>query len=137
MNTFAEDIKKLEDLYNSHEVEAFKTLFAEMHAKYPSEEQRKEILSFINGNYKKMKEKIDETKHQISIYMQLEQYKEIIPMSYIARTYFGKSASWLQQRVYGYPVRGQVYTLKPSEVETLNSALHDIGSKLSLLTIKS
>lgn len=68
MNTFAEDIKKLEDLYNSHEVEAFKTLFAEMHAKYPSEEQRKEILSFINGNYKKMKDKIDETKHQISIY---------------------------------------------------------------------
>ena len=53
---------------------------------------------------------------------------KLIPWSYIAKEYFGKSVSWLTQRVNGYPVRGKVYTLNTQQKETLNRAWKEIGS---------
>lgn len=61
---------------------------------------------------------------------QIKSVKEIIPVSYIARNYFGKSAAWLQQRLYGYKVRGKVYTLNEKDIKTLNLALQDISKRL-------
>lgn len=55
--------------------------------------------------------------------------------SYIARQYFGKSAAWLQQRIYGYKVRGKVYTLSKKDIETFNFALQDISKKIGSLSI--
>lgn len=52
---------------------------------------------------------------------------KLIPWSYIAKEYFGKSVSWLTQRINGYSVRGKVYTLNEDQKETLNRALADIG----------
>lgn len=53
---------------------------------------------------------------------------KLIPWSYIAKEYFGKSLSWLTQRINGYPVRGKVYTLNAEQKETLNRALAEIGA---------
>ena len=53
---------------------------------------------------------------------------KLIPWSYIAKEYFGKSVSWLTQRINGYPVRGKVYTLNTEQKETLNRALKEIGT---------
>jgi len=53
---------------------------------------------------------------------------KLIPWSYIAKNYFGKSVSWLTQRVNGYPVRGKVYTLTDEQKDTLNRALSEIGT---------
>ena len=52
---------------------------------------------------------------------------KLIPWSYIAKEYFGKSVSWLTQRVNGYTVRGHVYTLNAEQKETLNRALKEVG----------
>jgi len=30
----------------------------------------------------------------------------LLPISYIAKNYFGKSTAWLQQRINGYKVKG-------------------------------
>jgi hypothetical protein len=56
-----------------------------------------------------------------------EAYK-LIPWSYIAKQYFGKSLSWLTQRVNGYTVRGHVYTLNEEQKQTLNRALSEVGT---------
>lgn len=53
---------------------------------------------------------------------------KLIPWSYIAKEYFGKSVAWLTQRINGYPVRGKVYTLNEEQKATLNRALSEIGS---------
>ncbi len=53
---------------------------------------------------------------------------KLIPWSYIAKEYFGKSVSWLTQRINGYAVRGKVYTLNEEQKATLNRALSEIGS---------
>ena len=71
----------------------------------------------------------------LSIQEQLKPYKEILPISYIARTYFGKSAAWLQQRLYGYKVRGKVYSLSDKDINTLNLAIQDISKKIGSLSI--
>ena len=52
---------------------------------------------------------------------------KLIPWSYIAKEYFGKSVAWLTQRINGYSVRGKVYTLNDEQKAILNKALADIG----------
>ena len=43
-----------------------------------------------------------------------EDYR-LLPISYIATKYFGKSHAWLSQRINGTKVRGRVYTLNPEQ----------------------
>ena len=68
---------------------------------------------------------------------QLKEVTDILPLSYIAKNYFGKSAAWLYQRINGNKVRGKVYTLNREEVDTFNRALKEIGNKISSLSITS
>lgn len=58
---------------------------------------------------------------------------EILPIPYIARHYFGKSAAWLHHRINGNPVRGKVYTLSPEQKEVFNAACRDISQKIGSL----
>lgn len=97
---------------------------------------KQEVTDFMTDEYDRLIKESDELLAAVTIQQQLDRYREIIPMSYIARTYFGKSASWLLQRINGNAVRGKVYTLKADEVETLNRALHDIGNTLGSLTVQ-
>ena len=62
--------------------------------------------------------------------------KEVLPaisVSYLARHYFGKSTSWFYQRLNGNEVHGKVVRFTQEELEILNSALKDIGSRISSL----
>lgn len=100
-----------------------------------SSEELNTIAEFVLGEYQELNKKTDELLSAVTLQEQLSSYKEILPMSYIAKNYFGKSAAWLQQRINGYTVRGKVYTLKPSEIDTLNFAIHDIGKRLGSLSV--
>lgn len=55
---------------------------------------------------------------------------ELLPISYIARHYFNKSAAWLHQRVNGYSVRGKVYTLNDEQKRIFNAACQDISRQI-------
>ncbi len=78
---------------------------------------------------------IDRIERKASIRKQLEGIIEFLPMSYIAKHYFGKSASWLYQRINGNTVRGRVYTLNDEQRATFNAALQDIARQLSSFSI--
>ena len=111
---------------------------SEMHKTFgncTSSEELNALAGFVLDEYQELNKKTDELLAAVTLQEQLASYKEILPMSYIARNYFGKSAAWLQQRINGYPVRGKIYTLKPSEVEILNNAIHDIGHRLGSLSV--
>lgn len=84
-----------------------------------------------------IKEDIDHIEHELKIRDQLKEVADILPLSYIAKNYFGKSAAWLYQRINGNKVRGKVYTLNREEVDTFNRALKEIGNKISSLSITS
>ena len=93
------------------------------------------IKSDFQSMMNAMDEDIEELQGTLALHKQVEPYKEIVPFKYIAEHYFGKSAAWLTQRIKGTPVRGRVYTLKPSEIATFNNALHDIGARLGSISI--
>ena len=74
----------------------------------------------------------EETEH---IRQQLGEIPEILSMSYIAKNYFGKSRTWLYQRVNGNKVNGKPAYFTRSERKQLQDALQDIGKKLSAITL--
>lgn len=56
---------------------------------------------------------------------------EAISLSYIAKTYFGKSRGWLMQKVNGNTVNGKKAAFTPSESRQMREALQDLSRKLS------
>lgn len=60
---------------------------------------------------------------------------QAISFAYIAKNYFGKSYSWLIQRLNGSKVNGKEAHFNKEEVLQLQSALNDLGRKLSSIVL--
>ncbi len=102
-----------------------------------SDQERKEFNSALIAEARALLEKGDrmmeaESEH---IRQQLGDVPDILSMSYIAKNYFGKSRTWLYQRINGNNVNGKPAYFTRSEREQLQEALHDIGKKLSAITL--
>ena len=111
----------------------------EIRAKYNSSKEREFIIKYMNGELDCIENEIKivdaKLERMLSIKAQVKEISEIVSLKYIAKNYFGKSASWLSQRINGSPVRGKIYCLKEAELDILNSAIQDIGKKLGSLSI--
>lgn len=77
---------------------------------------------FLDNGLSNLQVEVDDIRHMIDD----EDYR-LLPLSYIARKYFGKSQSWLSQRINGTRVRGRVYTLNAEQKETFNHAMQDLS----------
>lgn len=131
-----EDIKILLDEY--------KALAGNTDAK--SEERKNEIIAklesmdknavaevatpFVEENATRLESEVKALRNQ----MDEEDYK-LLPISYIAKNYFNKSASWLLQRLNGYQVRGKVYTLNTEQKGIFNHAVKEISNRISALQL--
>jgi hypothetical protein len=62
--------------------------------------------------------------------LKLEPILEVVSLSYIAKTYFRKSRSWLSQRLNGHLVNGIPAGFTSDELKILSDALFDIGSRI-------
>lgn len=62
-------------------------------------------------------------------WMAMLSLNDALNYSDMARTYFGKSANWLLQRLHGYVVNGKPARFKPEEYKILSDALRDIAAK--------
>ena len=138
MKGIKEELDELREIFRNitpETEEEYQNRFVSIQERYTSPEDIEAINDFMMSLYKVMDEKIEEVDRLLTIQEQLKPYKEILPISYIARTYFGKSAAWLQQRLYGYKVRGKVYSLSDKDINTLNLAIQDISKKIGSLSI--
>ena len=138
MKTLQEELKELRAILNGNAPDmeqAYKAKFDYINATYTTEEDREAIGDFLLDSYKKMNAEADDLLRQAEKAQELRKMKEIIPISYIARHYFGKSAAWLQQRLYGYKVRGRVYTLSPEDRHKFDNALQDIANQIRSFSI--
>lgn len=68
--------------------------------------------------------------------LQMGEVLEIVNLSYIAKKYFGRTQSWLSQRINGCIVNGKKATFSESEIKTLNLALNDIAHIISSHSIR-
>lgn len=80
------------------------------------------MQEFLEDGIAAVGAEVEDIRHQIDD----EQYR-LLPISYIARKYFGKSHAWLSQRINGTPVRGHVYTLSAEQKQTFNEAMQDLS----------
>lgn len=67
----------------------------------------------------------------IEVRKQLEAVLPFISVSQFAKCYFGKSASWLHQRINGNAVHGKSAEFTQEELGTLVYALNDMAGKLT------
>lgn len=79
------------------------------------------VESMINRNLQRIDGEM------LSIKAQLGEFYEVLPLSYIAKTFFGKSPSWLYQRINGIPVRGRVYSLNEEQKKIFNAAMQELS----------
>jgi hypothetical protein len=77
---------------------------------------------FMTDGLEEIEVEIADIRHQIED----EDYR-LLPISYIAKKYFGKSQSWLSQRINGTKVRGHVYTLNDEQKKIFNTAMEDLS----------
>lgn len=66
---------------------------------------------------------------KLKIKDQMSEMSEIVSMSYIAKTYFNKTKSWLSQRINELNVNGKPAQFTLEELEILNAAFQDISKK--------
>lgn len=69
-----------------------------------------------------------------SLSQQLGEVSDMLSMSYVARAYFGKSRSWISQRLHGNNVNGKPVKFTPAELETLRGALRDMSEQLEKMS---
>lgn len=96
-----------------------------------SPELKERMRDRINNSLDEIGEEIKE----LSARAQLAETYELLPISYIAKEYFGKTAAWLYQRLNGYKVRGKVYSLTDEEKNVFNRAVQDIAQRIGSVSI--
>ena len=129
-------IKKLEQMVAANNPATMDYL-AEIVAEATSPEDKEridELAAKLMTGVSESLDRIENAVHEQLLREQLGPLAEALNLSYIARTYFGKSRSWLSQRLNGHTVHGRQAMLTEDERETLNYALHDIQSQISAFT---
>ena len=97
------------------------------------EEEKELVNAAVAEDFAQVYKIIDESKElrgRIEV-LKLEGVLPFISVSEFAKRYFGKSASWLHQRINGNAVHGKVATFTPTELTTLANALKDVAGKLT------
>lgn len=82
------------------------------------------------------KKTLQAVKH-LKIKEQMKDIEEIISMSFIAKTYFNKTKSWLSQRINELNVNGKPAQFTTEEINTLNEAFKDISKKIGSFSISN
>ena len=89
-----------------------------------NEEVKEAYNRFMNEGLAEVKSGVDKLREQ------KDSRYDLLPISYIAQHYFGKSKAWLYQRLNGNKVRGKVYTLNDEQKNIFNSAVKDIARQI-------
>ncbi|MEL5894881.1 DUF5053 domain-containing protein [Bacteroides sp. GD17] len=140
MRTIQEILSEMKPLMGSMNAEERKRLNAleeELKIFQMTAEDKAVAQTWYEEGVNEIKESLGRIEYELKIKDQLKEVTDILPLSYIAKNYFGKSAAWLYQRINGNKVRGKVYTLNHEEIATFNRALKEIGNKISSLSITS
>lgn len=133
MRTIEDILKEMKPLMgtgNPEERKKLDALIEELNGCKLTEKEKIFAQTWWNSGIEEIKQDITTLRQQI----EEDDYK-LIPMSYIAKHYFGKSASWLYQRINGNKVGGRSYTLNEEQKATFNRALQDIAKRISSFSI--
>ena len=117
-------LQELETLMDKSDAqsEARRNEIADWLKEHRTPETEEAFRQFMDRGLARIKAEAENLRQQIAD----EDYK-LLPLSYIAKRYFGKSHAWLSQRINGTKVRGKVYTLSQEQKEVFNGAMQDLS----------
>lgn len=126
-------LEELKKLYGSTEAEdriRIERLEKELANTPMTEEEREYARRWWLQGTEEVRAEIQDLRRRID-----EDAYKLLPISYIAKKYFNKSAAWLYQRINGTPVRGKVYTLNEEDREIFNRAVQEIAQRISSVVV--
>ena len=100
-----------------------------------TQEEHNEILRLYNNGLKNLEERVKNLHTKVCVKNQLEEITEIISLKYIAKKYFGKTSSWLYNKINGAIVNGKPVYFTNDEIHTLNGALQDISKRIGSISV--
>ncbi len=101
-----------------------------------SEEEKELYGSKVTANIEKILKIVDDDLEALKaekIRSAMGELGNAVSFAYIAKHYFGKSQSWLTQRLNGSKVNGKTARFNKSELIQFQNAIHDLGRKLSAI----
>lgn len=130
MDTMKEKIQALakrnREVTTQKEKDAISKEMARLH-----EENPKAFTEALEGLIRTTGQEID----KLTMAEKMGEATKMVSMAYIARTYFGKSRSWLAQKLNGNIVNGKPAGFTDSERITFKHALADMSTKLGSLGV--
>jgi hypothetical protein len=121
---FYRDLEKFKEITDPKELEQFEKELFEKHSTAAKEDVI-ETLSLIE-------ERIDD----LTSILKMNGIKDIVSISYISKEYFGKTRTWLYQKLNGNTVNGKPARLTSEERLKLKFAFEDIAKKLQDTSLK-
>ncbi|MDR0393647.1 MAG: DUF5053 domain-containing protein [Tannerella sp.] len=125
-----DQLEMLKITHDVGDVEKFKEQYLFIKEHFTSEKDVRQIDGFVDKMMKERKKESDRNMEEIRLRCHLYLNKDIIPFSYIAKTYFKKSKAWLYQRINENIVNGKPAKFTENEIKIFNEALQDIGRKI-------
>lgn len=138
MNGLQKELEVLKQIMNSDsptKMADFQKKVDEINKLYPSESEGDIIADFVMQCYEEIGSELDQVKNELTVRQQLADISGFISLSYIAKTYFGKSKQWLNNKINGCIVNGKPSKFTEDEKEKLNHALNDLSKKLGSIRI--
>lgn len=130
-----EELKKLEAIMTDGLTAENMAQIEQIKAMATTPEDEAAIEEFIVRQLEDIEEDVAEME-EMTYRLQMGEVLEIVNLSYIAKKYFGRTQSWLSQRINGCIVNGKKATFTESEINTLNSALSDIANILGSHSVR-
>lgn len=130
-----EELKKIEAMMSDGLTAENMAQIEQIKAMATTPEDEAAIEEFIARQLEDIEEDVAEME-EMTYRLQMGEVLEIVNLSYIAKKYFGRTQSWLSQRINGCIVNGKKATFTESEINTLNSALSDIANILGSHSVR-
>lgn len=130
-----EELKKLEAVMIGGLTAESMAQIEQIKAMATTPEDEAIIEEFVARQLENIEDDVAEME-EMTYRLQMGEVLEIVNLSYIAKKYFGRTQSWLSQRINGCTVNGKKATFTESEIETLNHALDDIAKIIGSRSVR-
>jgi len=121
--------------YKKLKTEAERSAFQENRAKRLEKLSDIERASYVKASNAGLLSTL-QAAEELIMTINLGEIAKAISLSYIATTYFGKSRSWLYQRLNGHTVNGKQAQFSPDEKKQFALALKDLSVQLHDTSLK-
>ena len=121
--------------YKKLKTEAERSAFQENRAKRLEKLSDIERASYVKASNAGLLSTL-QAAEELIMTINLGEIAKAVSLSYIATTYFGKSRSWLYQRLNGHTVNGKQAQFSPDEKKQFALALKDLSIQLHNTSLK-